>query len=151
MTRFMGKFTSRLDAKGRVSIPAPFRALLPEIEGAPRLALRPSHKSPCIECWTAAGLLAAAERLDRMDIFDDDHDDLAMTLFGQTLAIDPDREGRIVLPGDLASHARLVDAVTFIGMNRHFQIWEPAAGERRLAEANERSAARRLTLPGNAP
>ena len=60
---------------------------------------------------------------------------------------EPDKEGRIVLPRDLADHAGIGEEVTFIGAGTHFQIWEPAAGARRIAEARERARVLRMTLP----
>jgi MraZ protein len=159
MTQFLGTHHNRLDAKGRVSVPAPFRAALrahaeravDEAErhaptAAPTLVLRPSHTHACIEGWPAAVLYALATPLDRLDLFGEAHDILATTLFGEAHPIEPDKEGRIVLPEPLITHAGLAEGVTFMGLGRIFQIWEPAAAARRLIEARER--ARGVTLPG---
>lgn len=155
MTQFMGTHTNRLDAKGRVSIPAPFRAALKnggDEDDAARLVLRPSHKQPCIEGWPAAAFAALAAPMQRLDIFSDDQDDLAFTLYADAAPLEPDREGRIVLPAELAFHAGLGDSVAFVGLGEKFEIWEPAALERRRAEARARTAARNLTLsPRPAP
>jgi MraZ protein len=150
MSQFLGTHTNKLDAKGRVSIPAPYRAALrPALgsDGAP-LILRPSHKNPCVEGWTAAGFASLATPLDGLDMFGEDHDDLAASIYANAHPSEPDKEGRIVLPGDLIAHANLGDSVVFIGMGKTFQIWEPAAGEHFLAEARERARSARLTLPG---
>ena len=77
-----------------------------------------------------------------------DHDDLASTLYAEAFPAETDKEGRIVLPDILIAHAALNETVVFMGLGRTFQIWEPQAAERRLAEARERTRARRLTLPG---
>jgi MraZ protein len=149
MSQFLGTHTNRLDAKGRVSIPAPFRAALRPnaAEGAP-LVLRPSHKYPCIEGWPAAAFQALAAPLNGLDMFGEAHDDLAAALYADAHPSEPDKEGRIVLPADLIAHAALGDSVVFLGLGRTFQIWEPAAGERFRSEARERARARGLTLPG---
>jgi MraZ protein len=89
-----------------------------------------------------------------MDVFDDDHDDLAMALYPDAAHFEPDKEGRIALPEELAKHANLGDTVFFMGLGRTFQIWEPVAAERARAAARERARAKRLTLraaPGAAP
>jgi MraZ protein len=150
MSAFLGTHTNKLDAKGRVSIPAPYRAALrPTAEGAP-LILRPSHKNPCIEGWPAAAFQALAAPLNELDMFGDDHDDLAAALYSGAHQSEPDKEGRIVLPADLIDCANLSDSVVFIGMGKIFHIWEPAAGAKFLAESKERARAARLTLPGAA-
>lgn len=154
MSHFLGTHQNRLDAKGRVSVPAPFRAGLRALAGegaAVSIVLRPSHKHPCVEAWPASTFDALANPLDRLDLFSEDHDDLAAALYADAFPVESDREGRIVLPEPMAAHAGIADTVVFMGLGRIFQIWEPAAAERRRAEARERARARGLTLPGAAP
>jgi MraZ protein len=148
MSHFLGTHTNRIDAKGRVSIPAPFRTALRAlaVEGAPPLVLRTSHKHACIECWPARFFEELAPPLEKMDIFDDDHDDLAMALYPDAAHFDPDKEGRIGLPEDLIRHAALTETVFFMGLGRTFQIWEPLAAERARAAARERARFKHLTL-----
>jgi MraZ protein len=150
MSHFIGTHQNRLDAKGRVSVPAPFRASLRALSdnGVASLVLRPSHKHPCIEAWPASVFHALAGPLDRLDLFSEDHDDLAAALYADAFPVESDKEGRIVVPETLVAHANLTEAVVFMGLGRTFQIWEPAAAERRRAEARERARARSLTLPG---
>ena len=150
MTTFMGTHLNRRDAKGRVSIPAPFRAALRtgSEEGVASVILRLSHKHPCIEAWPAPVFQALATPLDRLDLFSEAHDDLAASLYADAWPVEPDREGRIVLPESHVVHAGLGDQVAFLGLGRIFQIWEPGAAERRRAEARESARARALTLPG---
>jgi MraZ protein len=149
MTQFMGTHTNKLDAKGRVSIPAPFRTALKNGDDSCALILRPSHKYPCLEGWSVAAFDALATSMQHMPTLGDDQEDLAFTVFGRATPLEPDREGRIVPPAGLAAHAHLKDAVCFIGLNTRFQIWEPEAAERRFAEASAR--ARGLALPGTLP
>ena len=146
MTQFMGTHTNKLDAKGRVSIPAPFRAALKNGDDSGALILRPSHKYPCLEGWPIAAFLALADSMQSMPTLGDDQEDLAFALYSAATQMEPDREGRIVLPGELAAYAGLKDAVCFVGLSNRFQIWEPEAAARRLAEA--RTRARGLALPG---
>lgn len=151
MTQFLGTHQNRLDAKGRVSVPAPFRAALRNGADAPSpIVLRPSFKHPCVEAWPDAVFQALAAPLDRLDLFGEDHDDLASTLYAEAFPADIDKEGRIVLPDSLIAHAGLSDTVVFMGLGRIFQIWEPEAAERRREEARERARTRKLTLPGTA-
>ena len=155
MTHFLGTHQNRLDAKGRVSIPAPFRAALRshgESNGnGTHLVLRPSHQHPCIEAWPAAEFEALSEPLNRLNLFSPEHDDLAASLYADAFPIDVDKEGRVVLPDSLVSFAGLTDAVVFMGLGRIFQIWEPGAAERRRSEARARARAHAFTLPAGTP
>jgi MraZ protein len=150
MTHFMGTHQNRLDAKGRVSIPAPFRTALREaaLEAEAAVVLRPSHRHACIEGWAAADFHKMGEGLQALDVFSEEQDDLAFALYGSASELVPDKEGRIVLPELLVTHALLRDGVVFVGLRDHFEIWEPEAVLRRRAEAQERARARGFTLPG---
>jgi MraZ protein len=152
MTQFMGTHQNKLDAKGRVSVPAPFRAVLKSPDGSngTHLVLRPSHKHPCIEAWPAAVFDELAGPLSELDLFSEEHDDMAAALYADAYPVETDKEGRIVLPDELVAFAGVTDAVVFMGMGRTFQIWEPEAAERRRAEARERARERRLTLQAKA-
>ena len=151
MTHFLGTHQNRLDAKGRVSIPAPFRAALKsrgDTNGnGTHLVLRPSHQHQCIEAWPAEMFDALSEQLNRLNLFSPQHDDLAASLFADAFPVEADKEGRVVLPDNLVSYAGLTDAVVFMGLGRTFQIWEPAAADRRRTEARERAREHGFTIP----
>ena len=151
MVQFLGTHQNKLDSKGRVSVPASFRAVLRERDQAngTHLVLRPSHQHPCIEAWPSVEFEALSEPLNRLDIFSQAHDDLAASLYSDAFAVEADKEGRIVLPEPLVSYAGLGETVVFMGLGRIFQIWEPSAAERRREEARERARVRGFTLPGN--
>ena len=148
MALFIGTHQNKLDAKGRVSIPAQFRSVLKKMshagEGAPiaTMYLRPSHQHACIEGWTELGFEAlSAPVAEGYNLFSPEHEDFVLALFGDACAMETDKEGRIMLPASLVDHAGLTENVTFIGTRNTFQIWEPAAGARRLAEAREKAKA----------
>jgi MraZ protein len=148
MTQFKGTHLVRRDGKGRVSIPAPFRALLKgDASANGAVVLRPSHKHPCVEGWHPDAFTAQGAQIQALPRFSDEEDDLALALYSDAVDAEPDKEGRIVLAKDLADHAGLGEEVAFIGAGSHFQIWEPQAAQRRIAEARERARVLRMTLP----
>jgi MraZ protein len=147
MTRFLGTHVFKLDAKGRLSIPARFRAIL-DRAGSDELVLRPSHLLPCVECYPTAAFEALSEGLDKLDVFAEDTDDLAAVLFAQAQNVRPDSEGRLVLPKSCAIHAGLKDEVALIGAGNHFKIWEPAAGQAYTESVLQRAREKALTMPG---
>eukprot|EP01037_Dinobryon_pediforme_P015665 gene15665-15814_t len=115
----MGSHHNRLDAKGRVSIPASFRTKLkeasPDRESA-QLVLRPSHRHSCIEGWPAADFHQIGASMERLDVFSEAQDDLTFAFYADAAELVADKEGRIVLPEILATHAGLKDAVVFVGL-----------------------------------
>jgi MraZ protein len=157
MALFFGTHQNKLDAKGRVSVPAPFRIVLKKMshagEGAAvaTMYLRPSHQNPCIEGWSELGFEALSAPLaEGYNQFSQEHEDFVLALFGNACVVETDKEGRIMLPANLVAHAGITDNVAFIGARNNFQIWEPEAGARRLAVANEKTKAGNFTLPAGA-
>ncbi len=147
MGQFLGTHVNRLDRKGRVSVPAPFRSVLARFETS-ELILRPHHKSACIEVRPEPEFRRLAARLDTLDAFSEDHDALAFALFASAHSAIPDAEGRIVLPEALIAHAGLGETVAFVGLGRLFQIWAPEEAERMTRSAVQAARERGLTLPG---
>lgn len=142
--QFLGSHQNRLDAKGRVSVPAPFRTALrqaSDTNGASngQLILRPSHFHACIEAWPPARFAALEAPLAQYSLLSPEHQDLATSIYADAFPVDVDKEGRILIPEHLVAHAGLTEAVLFMGVGPTFQIWEPTAADRRRAEARIRS------------
>ena len=150
MSHFLNTHANRVDAKGRVSIPASFRTALKTLcpEGEVPLVLRTSHSHPCIEGWPTRYFQQLGTPLQQMDVFGADQEDMAVSIYADALYLESDKEGRIMLSEALMRHAGLTDTVLFMGLGRIFQIWEPLAGQQFMAQARERARTRRLTLPG---
>jgi len=148
----MGTHQSKVDAKGRISIPAPFRTILRDgaSEGPVSAVLRASHTQPCIEVWPVEAFERLGESLQRMALFSEDHEDLSAALYNDAHPVESDREGRINLPEWLVGHAGISDAVVFMGQGQSFRIWEPSAAAQRRADARAKTLARGLTLPSQA-
>ncbi len=85
--------------------------------------------------------------MERLDVFSEAQDDLTFAFYADASELTPDKEGRIVLPDMLAKHAGLTEAVVFVGLRDHFEIWTPEAVARRREEAHQRARARGFTLP----
>jgi MraZ protein len=156
MSQFLGTHQNRLDAKGRVSIPAPFRAVLrtlpaPATPDTPSLVLRPSHTQDCVEVWPVAVFHALEASLNRYDRLSESYDDLAIALYGDAFPTEADKEGRIVLSDDLKAHAQLTDSVTFIGLGRTFQIWQPELARARRTQAREWARSKGINAQAAAP
>ena len=145
--QFLGSHQNRIDSKGRVSVPAPFRTALRESED-PTLVLRRSHNYACVEAWPSRAFNALAAQVDTLPLFSEERDDLETVVFGESYSLEPDREGRIVLPEGLKEHAGVTEAVLFVGKGRTFQVWEPEAAKRHNKEAHARAKARRYAIPG---
>ncbi len=148
MALFLSTFTNKIDKKGRVSVPAPFRTALGKQmdEG---IVLFASHQHSCLEGFDWAKMDEIGDRMDHYDLFSDEQDDLATTIFGQSVRLFLDGDGRVVLPSNLIKAAKLDKYATFVGLGRKFQVWNPEAFENRKEKAVSTVQDKKLTIPQN--
>ena len=148
MAVFIDTFINKIDRKGRVSVPAPYRAALVGqlFQG---IVAFPSFKHPAIQCAGMDWMTALTETVNKVDLFSDEHDDLTASVFADAKQLAFDGEGRIMLPESLAQHAAIGEAAAFVGRGHTFEIWQPEALEAYKAEARKRALEKNRTLPGN--
>jgi MraZ protein len=146
MALFLSTYINKIDRKGRVSVPAPFRAALSD-QTFQGIVLFRSHSHVCLEGFGWATMEEIGGRLDKFALFSDEQDDLATTIFGEAVQLPFDGEGRVVLPQDLVSFAGIGESAAFVGMGRKFQIWSPEAYEKRRGSARDSVKKKGLTLP----
>jgi MraZ protein len=137
MDRFVSHYQLRLDAKGRVSVPAPFRAVLAR-DGFDGLYCYPALDRPALDAGGNALLAEIETLIAGFAPYSDERERFALSLYGTSETLKIDGEGRVVLTDTLKSHAGIADAVSFVGLGHKFQIWEPGRFRAELAEATEK-------------
>ena len=145
MDRFVSLYTLRLDAKGRVSIPAPYRAVLAR-DGFDGLYCYPALDRPALDAGGNALLNEIEALITRFPPFSQDREQFSAALYSTSEILKVDGEGRVVLTDPLKSHAGIKDEVAFAGQGHKFQIWEPARFRAALAEATKTVRARKKQL-----
>ena len=138
MGLFLSTFENKVDRKGRVSVPAQFRANL-AAQSFPGIVVYPSFTHPCLEACSFDFLERLAEGMEEHDIYSPEQEDISTLIFGKAKQLPWDPEGRIMLPEDLLLHANITDTAAFVGKAQTFQIWEPSAHAVLEAAAKERA------------
>jgi MraZ protein len=122
---FVSTVTNKLDAKGRVSIPAPYRQILAE-QGTQGVYCFRSFRHPALNAFGEATIAKFQSRLEAYDpFFSEDHDARAQAILAASQLLAFDDEGRVRLPDEFIAHAGLTERVTFVGLNDKFEIWDP--------------------------
>jgi MraZ protein len=137
MALFLSTFVNKVDRKGRVSVPAPFRAALSGHSFAGIVAFR-SYKHAAIEAFGSDRMERLSTSVDDLDLFSEQQDDLTATIFADAHQLPFDGDGRVVLPDELVAHAGITDRAAFAGRGPTFQIWEPEAFRVYQEEARQR-------------
>jgi len=134
---FRSNCTNRLDAKGRVSIPAPFRAVLTR-DGFEGLYAYPSIEAEALDCGGNALVREIDELLAGFSPYSEERTMFSTALVGTSETLKIDSEGRVILTEALKDFAGIVSEVTFVGQGSKFQIWEPGRFRAHLEEARIR-------------
>jgi MraZ protein len=152
MDRFVSHHTLKLDAKGRVSIPASFRAVLAR-DGFEGLYCYPTLDREAVDAGGNALLKEIETLIERYSPYSEEREQFATTLYSTSEVLKIDGEGRVVLSESLKAHAGITDEVAFAGLGHKFQIWEPKRFRAQLAEATEkvRALKKQLGSRGAAP
>jgi len=137
MDQFVSSFTNKIDSKGRVSVPASFRAILAK-EGDEGIYCYPSLDAPALDAGGARLVSQIGELLEELAPYGDERDQLATALYGDSIMLKIDSDGRITLPPSLRGHAGIAGKVTFVGLGGKFQIWEPDQFEAHRLQAREK-------------
>jgi MraZ protein len=145
LDRFFSHFILRLDAKGRVSVPAAFRAVLAR-NGQEELFCYPALDTPAVEAGGSLLLQEIEELIGRFPPFSEEREQFATALYGTSDTLKIDGEGRVTLTDPLKDHAGIMDSVAFVGLGHKFQIWAPDRFSARLSEATGKMRALRKRL-----
>lgn len=126
---FMDTVINKVDAKGRVSLPSDYRAMVKEL--STEIVCYRSLTSPCIEgCLEDLLDKLATQIEDATDFFSETQDNLTNLIFGDARRFTFDSTGRILLSEKLLKHAGITDTAVFVGKGRKFQIWSPENWEK---------------------
>jgi len=143
MGQFVSSFTNKIDRKGRVSVPASFRAVLTKEakengEDSEGIYCYPSLDAPALDAGGIRLVNKIGELLEELAPFGDEKDQLATALYGDSMMLKIDTDGRVNLPPALRDHAGITDQVVFVGLGGKFQIWEPEKFEAHRLQAREK-------------
>ena len=143
MTLFVSNFTQKLDAKGRVSIPAAYRAML-QREQSGNLFCYPAPERAAIDAGGQALIEEMRRFIERFPETSVEREQFAAALYGTSETLKIDSEGRLILTESLKIHAGIGNSVTFVGLGHKFQMWEPERFQMQLVQATARVRALRV-------
>lgn len=143
MNRFLSNATNRIDAKGRVSVPSLFRAVL---------ARRDIRELYCFQDFVfpaiSIGGLDLLDRFERQivgeDPFSPEANQMSLLIHGGGVFMKLDSEGRLMVTDFIRDFTGITTDVTFVGRADHFQLWAPQTFEAVQAAARTERRTRGL-------
>ena len=117
---FLGQFQHNLDEKGRLMIPARYRELLAAgafiTQGFDR----------CLMVMTDAYFAQVYDRINSMNLADPTARLLRRLILSNAYAVEVDKVGRILVPGNLRQVIALNGEAIVAGQGDYFEVWNPA-------------------------
>lgn len=116
---FLGEYEHTIDAKGRMAVPAKFRAHMD------RGAVISKGMGTCLSVYTRArwdeksAELVAGKTSEELRDFE-------RRIYPSASEVELDAQGRMSIPAKLRGYARLESEVTVAGVRDHFEVWDRA-------------------------
>lgn len=142
-TSFLGSHVNKLDAKGRIAVPAEFRRALEGEHGRGFYCLM-GVKEDRLECGGGDFITTYKRYIATLPPFSDERELLEDHILGSVRFLPFDTEGRVVIPDAYREFARLKERVRFKGRGDDFIIIDADADDERMTAT--RPAARKAIM-----
>ncbi len=128
MVTFIGTYRSKVDDKGRIVFPAPFKGALPPGSDM-RFVIKKSLYSDCLDMYSYEEWEKESDKIrESLDFFNPRHVLFWREYMRDCVVVEPDPKlGRISIPGYLLNAIGVQKEVAFLGINFKIEIW---AGEK---------------------
>lgn len=124
---FLGEFNHNLDSKGRLTIPARYRAAL---ENGLVVTRHPSDR--CLMLFPMTEWEKVAEKVNELPLADPRVSLLRRVLFSAAEDLTPDKQGRILISQRLREHAEIDATILVAGMSKFVELWNPSNWEAKV-------------------
>ena len=126
--------TVSLDAKGRLSIPARYRADF-KLQNQPKIVITKDPQYPSLKVYPGKEWIDISSKLESLQGLDPIVRNIQWTILGNAYESELDINGRMLLriPADLQKYAEIEDQkqIALVGMGNKFEIWNTKSWEMR--------------------
>lgn len=134
---FSGEFECKLDAKGRLVLPARLKSNLPDESGGEVTLVR--GMDPCIELYSMVEYNKIYSKFAGLNQFNEESRKLQRSFFRGVSQVELDNSGRLLIPKMMMSYAKLEKDAVLVGMGNKIEIWNPEIYEKFLIDPDEYS------------
>lgn len=139
MLNLIGEFDCRLDAKGRLVLPAALRKQLGKEADAGFVMNRDVH-APCLVLYPNSVWEKTAQKLRRLNRFVKANAEFVRRFNAGATPVAPDPTGRMLLPYALVKSAQLGPDVKLLGSDDRIEVWDAKVYDQWRSEAVDMSS-----------
>lgn len=118
---FIGEYQHSIDEKGRLAVPAKFRAALA------KGAVVTRGLDHCLFVYPMTAWKELAEKLTKLPLSQSKSRAFARLMLAGAMDVAPDGQGRIMLPDYLRDYASMKKKVVIAGLYDRLEIWDEDA------------------------
>lgn len=138
---FVGQYSHNIDSKGRLAVPAKFRAEL-------KKAVVTKGLDNCLVLYSRKEWDKLAEKLAAMSIGKSKNRAFTRFMLAGAMDVEVDKQGRVILPVYLREFAALRKNVIIAGLYNRLEVWDEVRWNKFRLEAEKHSADISETLEG---
>lgn len=127
MAFFTSEYECKLDAKGRLALPAKVKSNLPEVS-TNELVIRKGFE-PHLILYPMLEYKKIHHKISSLSEFNSEQRRLKRNFFRSIAHVELDNAGRILFPKNMLAHASIENEAIVIGMGNYIEIWNPKVFE----------------------
>lgn len=129
MTFFTSQFDSKIDAKGRLILPARIKSQLPE--GEQELVVRKGFEQ-CLILYPMVEFKKVFSKISGLNEFNEEYRKLQRNFLSGVVTVELDGSGRFLIPRNMLTYAQIDKDAMLVGMGNKVEIWNPTIYEKHL-------------------
>ncbi|PQJ21124.1 division/cell wall cluster transcriptional repressor MraZ [Tenacibaculum sp. SG-28] len=134
MVSLIGTYECKMDAKGRVMLPAAYKKQLADLveEG---FVVKRSVFQPCLEVYPMQEWRSVMAKLNKLNRFVKKNNDFIRRFTAGVKTVEMDSSGRFLIPKDLCQFASLKKEIVLSSGVTIFEVWDKGSYEKVLEDA----------------
>ena len=132
MTFFTSEYESKLDAKGRLVLPARIKSQLPEGESQ-ELVIRRGFE-PCLIVYPMVEFKKVFSKISGLNEFNEEYRKLQRNFLSGVVTVELDGNGRFLIPKNMLTYAQVDKHAMLVGTGNKVEIWNPSIYEKHLIQ-----------------
>jgi len=132
MTFFTSEYESKLDAKGRLVLPARIKIQLPEGDSQ-ELVIRRGFE-PCLIMYPMVEFKKVFSKISGLNEFNEEYRKLQRNFLSGVVTVELDSNGRFLIPKNMLTYAQIEKDAMLVGTGNKVEIWNPTIYEKHLIQ-----------------
>jgi len=134
MTFFTSEYECKLDAKGRLVLPARIKSQLPEPDGeGQELVIRRGFEQ-CLIIYPMVEFKKVFSKISGLNEFNEEYRKLQRNFLSGVITVELDSNGRFLIPKNMLTYAQVDKDAMLVGTGSKVEVWNPSIYEKHLIQ-----------------